>query len=248
MSDDYLDIDDVLFGASDPPADGSFDPFLPGLGQDDTEGDGRYGGADDSEPSDGADGVIRYGRFGGQSHSGQQPDDDEPLPWAGGTDQPARGIEEQRDREAADAGNRQLRRVANERGRSPGTGTVGRERTESVEGGIAAAQQRIGRLASVPITPNDERALAIGAREHRDGVQYKPKREYQKQHILTPPQFQQCEFEATLQGLKSNTAGNWMLQLIVPPSDANAVFQLKDGYGLALKVTVVRKPFSDGAS
>ena len=107
MNDD-IDLDSVLLGASDNPADGSFDPFLPRFNDDDEPGDGRYGATDDPIQQDVATGVIRYGGFGGQGDSGLQPDDDESLPWAGGTDQPTTGADEQRLRAATDAGDRQL--------------------------------------------------------------------------------------------------------------------------------------------
>jgi hypothetical protein len=247
MDDEYgdVDIDSVLFGGSDPPADGSFDPFLPGLGYSSDEDDGPDGAGDDPEQPDGADGVIRYGRFGSEGNSGFQQNDDQSLPWEGRTGNPPRGIAEQQQREGTDTGIGNVRRIADQRGGSTGTGAFRRERPEGLAGSISDAQQRIRAVATQPLDSHDERGIAVAAQTFHTGSG-KPKREYQKQALSSPPQFQSTEFEATLMGLKSNVAGNWILQLVIPPSDAAGVFDLKDAYGLALKVSVVRKRYTDG--
>jgi hypothetical protein len=247
MSNDHYDIDSVLFGGSDPPADGSFDPFLPGLGQEGSEDDGLYGEPNYADQSDDSDGVVRYGRFGSEGDEGLQPDYDGPPTWEGRTDKPAVGTDEQRLREAADAGIGHLRRVADARGGGSGTGAFRRDNPPRVANSIADAQQRIRELARVPITPDDERAIAVAA-ERGPEQRSKPKRTYEKQRISAPPQFQECKFIATLAGLKTNVAGTWTLTLSVPADDA-AMFDLKNSYGLALNVHVERKRFtSDGDS
>jgi hypothetical protein len=247
MSNDDLDLDSVLFGGSDPPGDGSFDPFLPGLGESQREDDSNDGDIDTAVIYDGTNSFGRSDRSSGEGDSGFTQDDDRPFPGARRTVEQAVGIAEQREREAADAGDRHLRRVAEQRGGSAGTGTPRRESSEGVANSIADAQQRIKLRAVDPLTPADERTLAIAAERQGPGVG-KPKREYQKRIVSSPPQFQETEFEATLMGFKSNVAGNWILQLVIPPMDAAAVIDLKDAYGLALKVTVTRKRYDNGAT
>ncbi len=235
------DLDSVLFGGSDPPADGSFDPFLPGLGNEDGSDDDVYGVTDDAEQSDDSVGVIRYGRFGGQDPGGFQQNDIGPLPWERGTDQPTVGESSARARTAADTGNRNVGRIAEQRSGGSSTGLVRRQRAEGVASSIADAQERIREQSRIPLD-DDERRRAVKSDEA--GEVKKITRTYERQSILTPPQFQECFFEATLVTLKSNVTGDWIITLKVPPEFKSQVFDLGDAYGLALTTTIVRKRYT----
>lgn len=234
------DTDFVLFGGDDSPAYGAFDTFLEGITGNDPADDDFHGDADDPEQSN--DPTDRSGYDGPhlESIGRLQQDDDQSLPWERGTGQPISGSAEQRARDAADTGNRHVGRVAAERAPSTGTG-IGRNRSQPVANNILDAQQRI-RAQSRLALDDDERLAAV--KSYEAGEIKKPTRSYTKQHILAPPTFQQCEFEATLIGLKANTSGDWIVNLKVPPLDDEAVISLKHGYGLALEVHVTRKRFT----
>lgn len=236
---DRDDLDRVFFGGGDPPADGSFDPFLPGLGKEDGSDDDVYGDTNDSGEQDDPASVIRYGRFGNQGNGRFQPDDDKPFPWERGTDQPTVGERSARERQAADTGNRNVGRVAAERGGSPPTG-VRRTESAGVASSIAAAQQRIRADASVPLTDDEQRAAVVDRQEH---PRSKIPRHYERQSITRPPQFQRTTFEATMMALKANAAGDWIVQIKVPAEYKSAVFDLGDAYGLALEVQITRKSY-----
>jgi hypothetical protein len=245
MSDDYS-LDSVLFGGDDPPGDGSFDPFLPGLGEADGTNDDLYGDTDHSGESNSSVGVIRYGRFGGESDNGYEPDDDGPLLRTGGPDNTVFGSEEHRARAATDTGIGHLRRVADERSGSTREGEPGTHK--GVASSIAAAQQRIRESAIQPITDSERRDIAVASGSFTHGSN-KPKREYQKRTVTEVPTFQECEFIATIAGLKTNVTGTWTLTLNISPSESAEALKLKDSFGLALTVHAYRKQYTvDGDS
>ena len=247
--DDDLDIDSVLFGGSDPPVDGSFDPWLPGLGQERTEDDSGNGTSDHhfrdggfTAGDDDAEGVIRYGRFGGEGDRIDQRDDGEPLPWQGATDRPIVGAAERREREAADTGNRNVTRTAEERtGRSNEGGT--RTDPPRLASSINAAAERIRADIRIPLDARERSAAVIKWEESRGNGPGGGKipRTYERKRLDHAPQFMATDFEATLAGLKANTNGIWIITLTVAPYDKSAVYTLDDAYGLALDVHVQRK-------
>lgn len=231
----------MFFGGSDFTPDGSFDPFATVLGEADGEVTNVYGDTDHPGESDSPDGVVRYGRHTDQSDSGYEQDADRPITGERGTVQQVIGADEQRDRDRTDAGIRHLRRVATEHSGSPGTGTVRRSTSEGVASSIADAQERIRAAAGQPLGADERRDIAVASQTFTHGSS-KP-RTYQKRHVTVAPTFEECEFEATMGGLKSNTAGSWVLTLVIPPHEANGVLQLSASYGLALKVKVERKRY-----
>lgn len=237
------DLDSVLFGGSDSPGDGGFDPFTEGIGGDESTSDGPDGDDDSFQRNDDSIGVIRYGRFGGQDPGGITPTDNGPLPWAGGTNPSAAELRTERTREATSAGNRYVGRVADERS---GGNPAGLRRTAStgVADSIAAAQQRIREQSREPLT-GPESVAAVKADEA--GETKKITRSYEKQSILAPPTFKSTNFEATIMGLKANTAGDWIIQLRVPPDFRESVTCLGDAYGLALDVVIVKRNFRPNA-
>jgi hypothetical protein len=58
--------------------------------------------------------------------------------------------------------------------------------------------------------------------------------------IKTPPKFQSCVLRGQLYGLKSNTAGDWIVTLRVDADCDAEVTKLAKAHGLALNVNVVR--------
>lgn len=273
--DDYLDRDAVLFGGDDPPADGSFDPFLPGLGQ---EGDATspfsgeangHNGSDDSAsiyefPNDGtgvgdrsADGyrVIEQGDVGGDSifqsrhYGGDQvdkSDDDRSLPWEGTGAATVLGAAERAAREAADTGNRNIRRTAEQHDRSAGEGAGGNRTSHSteVDSSISAAAQRIRSEIAGPVDIG-RRSSAI-EKFVRDGHLPMGPRQYQKTGITAPPRFMATDFEAMLMGLKANASGDWIVTIKIDQQQGDRVFPLNGAFGLALDMRVERhSPRSD---
>jgi hypothetical protein len=67
---------------------------------------------------------------------------------------------------------------------------------------------------------------------------------YERQAVLTPPQFRHTQFEAIVSKLQSNADGSWMVTLRIPPYDREQATILRDAYGLALDVTVNRRSFT----
>lgn len=240
------DLDSVLFGGSDSPGGGVFDPFEQGDGTDGEQDDGSDGIDYDPEQSDSSVGVVRYGRFGGKDPGGFEPNDAGPLPWERGTDQPTSGGDQQRDLERTDTGIRNVRRVAESRSESPTTGSAGgfarKQNSPTVANSIGDAQQRIRADAAVPLS-DDELGPAIRALDN--GVKSrKITRHYEKQAITQPPTFRSTNFEATLTGLKANTTGDWIVMLRIPQQYREQATSLGDAYGLALDVVVVKHNFN----
>lgn len=242
-----FDPDSQLFGDGDSPADGSFDPFLPGLGQErdtsaeplgDSDRHSRvsYSDSGDDEPET----VIRYGKFSDSGGNLDKSDDNRPLPWEGAGSVTVSGADERRAREGADTGNRNIRRTAERHDRDTPTGTIGDRKTHSagVDSSISAAAQRIrGELAG-PVDAR-QRSVAIAEFAAKGHMQLGP-RQYQKQGITAPPQFLNTTFEAMLMGLKANASGDWILQLKIDQDAGQLVFPLHSAFGLALDVSVTR--------
>ena len=245
--DEHIDLDLVLFAGGNPPADGSFDPFLPGLGQEGAEDTGSERSDDGyfrdgysaAGPNDG-DNIIRYGRFGGEGDSQYEPNDNGPLPWQGAGDIPVLGEGERRGREAADAGNRNVRRTAEQHSGSIGPGVTGKSHAPRVDSSIASAAERIRSDLRVPLDARERSAAVLRWEQEGSKGNRKIKREYQKQGIDHPPQFHSVNFEAMLTGLKANVSGDWILTLVVPKDSKQAVYQLDDAFGLALDIHVQR--------
>lgn len=234
------DLDDVLFGGSDPPADGSFDPFLPGLGE---EGREDYGDSRDSDTAIIYSYTDAIGRQHGTDSEGPgrlQPDDDQPLPWSGTAVRRVVGADEQRDRAATDIG---IRSVAAKHQGSIGPGGTGREQSDGVANSLFDAQQRI--RAESGDGPTTVRIVEGGNRNHTPIL--KPTRPYERQEIHRPPEFENTSFEAMLLKQASNTAGEWIITLKAPMTEKDNVFDLADAYGLALTVTITRKRFRPDA-
>ena len=82
-----------------------------------------------------------------------------------------------------------------------------------------------------------------GELPHFEEFPRKGPRTYNKREVLTPPQFQSANFEATIFKLQSNAAGEWMLTLKVPPEYREQATSLGDSYGLSLMVNVNRKRY-----
>lgn len=239
--DDRDDLDNVLFGGSDPPGDGSFDPFLPGIGQEGSEMDGDDGDIDSPTDDYGDNDLGRILRFSSQVASRQQSDDDQSLPWERGTNQPTKGEGSARDRAAADTGDRNVRRIADVRGGGATTGILRREQSEGVANSISDAQRRIRANATIPL---DETEQVAAVKNDEAGHYKKITRHYERQSISRPPEFRSANFEATMMALKANATGDWILQVKVPAEFKSAVFDLGDAYGLALDITVARKSYS----
>lgn len=249
--DDYLDRDAVLFGGDDPPSDGSFDPFLPGLSE---EGSTSFRGDDSADtavihqfPEN--SGGYEYVDDDGytvleRSHNGSdridKSDDDRSLPWEGAGNLTVHGAAERAAREAADAGNRNIRRVAESHDRSVGAGADGNGKTHStgVDSSISAAAQRIRSEIAGPVDTG-RRSAAIAKFAESGHLPLGP-RQYQKQGVTAPPRFMSTEFEAMLTGLKANVSGDWILTLKIEQSEGDKIFPLHSAFGLALDVHVDR--------
>lgn len=246
MNDD-LDLDSVLFGGSDPPADGSFDPFLPGLGQEGAaaspsvrDTDGHDGDGYEEAVDDDGIGIIRYGRFGDQSDSEHERDSDQSLPWQGARDQPVAGAGERHDRERADAGIRNVRRTAEEHsGRSTAGGT--RANSPRVDSSISAAAERIRADLRVPLDARERSAAVLKWEQARAAPGGGKIRRYEKQGVTDAPQFMSTDFEAMLVGLKAGRGGDWILTLQVSRDARQAVYSMDDAFGLALDIHVQRR-------
>jgi hypothetical protein len=64
--------------------------------------------------------------------------------------------------------------------------------------------------------------------------------------IVEVPKFQRCELRGQLFGLKSNTAGDWMVTLRIDADCDEQVTKLAKAHGLALDIDVRRKQRDDG--
>ena len=255
--DDDSDLGSVLLGGGLHATDDSFDPFRPGLREEGPEGDdgdavddspiipnGREGIDKSVEYSDDGYRIEQPGHDGG--HSFDQRGDDQPLPWQGAGSQRVVGAAERRDREAADAGNRNVRGASTTHGGGPTAGGTRNAQTHSprVDSSIDAAAQRIradlsgARPVDTGRRANVLRALANGA-DRVDGPG-QVKRQYQKQGIVLPPTFLETTFEAMLMGLKANASGDWILTLKIDQDAGQLVFPLHSAFGLALDVSVAR--------
>lgn len=255
MNDD-LDLDSVLFGGSDPPNDGSFDPFLPGLRQEGTtddgdgwEADGYPGIGSQESDDDNADNIVGYGRFDNEGYRIHEQDDGGPLPWQREGDIGVLGAEERRAREAADTGNRNIRGVAEKRSGGTGTGGNGtgtRTHSTNVESSIGAAAERIRADLRVPLDARERSAAVIRWSEHTRSTGPgggKLKRQYVRDDPDAPMQFISSDFECMMTGLKANSSGNWILTLQIPAEAGQAIFPLHKAFGLALDVHVQRRKY-----
>jgi hypothetical protein len=232
----------VFLGNGDSPGDELFDPFEPRVGtslEPDDREDGNVDGDIDTA-------TFQYdpnnrGRQFGNSHQGS-PDNDGPIPWPRSPSQSTIGEQSERDRAAADTGDRNIRRVADSRTGGSQQRIVRRERAEGVASSILDAQQRVRTHLSIPLSDEERADIPRVAEPGGD----KTIRHFIRSGIHAPPQFEQTVFEATIHGLKSNASGDWIIQFIVPAADRDAATILGDAYGLALDVAVIRKHFGPG--
>ena len=233
------DSDIAFFGSSPDTADLPF-PFGPTPEPGYEPGDSDDDGSDSPHAYDQHEhGVIRYGRFNDHDDEATTDDVRDSVPWQRGPIHIVRGAAEQREREAADTGDRHVGRVADARtGVHTSGGTGGsdqrvanslRDASERARGSIVT---QLGRGPELPIVDGletDTRTI---------------KRHYELSTLTEVPKFRHCEFEGTLVGLKANVNGDWIVQFKVSPRFDEAVMQLKHGYGLALKHVIDRKKHS----
>jgi hypothetical protein len=236
------DLDSVLLGGDDSIGDGDFDPFDTGSGENDGSDDSStYGYGPDSESNDtnAFDGLLGTGR---EIRAAEPRDDDQPLPWARGN-QPVSGEGSARERAAADTGDRNVRRVADERTGDAGTGVARKQRSSGVADSIESAQSAIRKRVrdSQPLDDGERESVKLVIKEQNQSPYSKVKRRYERREIKNVPIFGATNFEATITGLKANTAGNWIVQFNIPAEFRDSATVLGDAYGLALKVTVERK-------
>lgn len=255
MNDD-LDLDSVLFGGSDPPNDGSFDPFLPGLrqegdtdGPDDGTSDGYLGDGSEAAEHDDADNIVGYGRFSDEGYRIHQQNDDGPLPWQREGDIGLLGAEERRAREGADTGTRNIRGVAEKRAGSVGAGEAGtgvRTNQPNVDSSISAAAERIRADIRVPLDARERSSAVVRWSQHTRSTGPgggKIKRQYVRDDPDAPMQFISANFEAMLTGLKANSSGHWIMTLQIAPEEGQAIFPMHMAFGLALDMHVQRRRF-----
>lgn len=249
--DDYNDPDTVLLGGGLRATDDSFDPFEPRVrheGEPPADSYGEAGGyigvSGEDRQHDDAEGVIRYGRFGDETGGLDKSDDDRPLPWESPGSVHVSGADERRAREAASTGDRNIRGVAATHGGGATAGGTGDTKTHSprVDSSIHAAGERIRAELTGPVDTRQRSAAIIAwdaaGRDFRkiEG----PRRQYQKQGIVTAPQFLNTTFEAMLMGLKANASGDWILTLKIDQDAGQLVFPLHSAFGLALDIEVNR--------
>lgn len=245
--DDLYDPDTGLFSSGDSPSDGAFDPFRPILRKEGAEdsgdiqtSDGNDGDIDSAIIYDYANGIGRYDTSGGAGATRLTQDDDRSVPWKGAGNQRILGGEERRAREAADAGNRNVRRAAKEHGGSSQSGGTGKPATDEsrVDSSIAAASERIRTELARPMDAG-QRSAAVLAWESEYDRGRKLQR-FTRDAITSVPQFGNTSFEAVLSGLKANANGSWVLTLNIEPSAAQLIFPLHSAFGLALDVQIKR--------
>ena len=238
------DSDFAFFGGSPDTADLPF-PFGP------TPEPGYEPGDSDDDGSDGAHsydqhehGVIRYGRFSDEDDERAADDIRDSVPWTRGPIHVIRGAAEQREREAADTGDRHVGRVADARsGEHPagehGGRTAGAARVANNLGDatLRLRETPSGGIALVPRRPIDDGPIETDTAT----IERVIKRQYERSNLTEAPKFRECQFEATLVGLRANPNGDWIIQFKVSPEFDNAVTQLKHGYGLALQADFRRK-------
>lgn len=245
--DDLYDPDTGLFSSGDSPSDGAFDPFRPIFRE---EGAADSGDVQTSDGTDGdldtaiiynySDGIGRYDTSGGAGTERLAPDDDRSVPWQGTGDRRILGADEHRAREAADAGNRNVRRSAEKHGGSSQPGGHGKPATDEsrVDSSIAAASQRISSELARPMDAR-QRSAAVLAWESEYDRGRKLQR-FTRDAVTTVPQFGNTKFEAVLSGLKANANGSWVLTLNIEPEHAQLIFPLHSAFGLALDVQIKR--------
>lgn len=257
MNDGLTDsVDDLLFPSGHYPGM-DFDPFE--LRGDESGGQASQSDLRTDESGSGhyTEPEYRYDRASDQSIAGFQPDDAGPVPWQGARAQSVTGAAERDAREAAHTGDRNVRRTAEQRTGGIGEGGSGTgpgDHEPAVANSIGDAAERLRRKlcedlretiaadAGIPLDADRRSAKVLELAEHPNIKP--PKREYNKQHITTPPQFETTSFEATIAGLKANVNGEWILTLKVSADSRQRVYALDDAFGLALKVSIDRRRFS----
>lgn len=263
--DDYSDLGDVLLGGGLHAVSDTFDPFEvrprhqgQPTDNDDDHDDGDIDSAFIDHESDdqfrprysGREGVREYDGGGIESVRGYQPDDDQPLPWTGGTKGSVIGSAERAEREAAGAGDRNVRRTAESHGGGTEPGGAGPSKVDSprVDSSISAAQERIradlrGSTSSNTGRMDVGRSIAVQNFQARGlrGTNY----ELPRQAPVAPPEFLSTEFHAIVAGLKANAGGDWILTLKIDRDERQNVYSLDDAFGASLKVHIQRRRFTN---
>jgi hypothetical protein len=262
--DDYSDLGDVLLGGGLHAVSDSFDPFevRPRHQGRPTDHDDDHDDGDidsdfiDHQPDDqfrpqysGREGFGEHDGGGIQSIGGYQPDDDQPLPWAGGTKGSVVGSAERREREAAGTGDRNVRRTAERHGGGTDTGAVGHTAPDStrVDSSISAAQQRIrndlrGSSQSNTGRLDVGRSIAVQRFQERGlrGTSYELPR--QAPHV--PTRFESTSFFALLTGLKANAQGDWILTFKVDRDERHSIYALDDAFNIVLDIGIKLRRFT----
>lgn len=263
--DDYNDLGSVLLGGGLYAVSDTFDPFEPRprhegrpASVDDDHDDGDIDSdIIDNFPDDqfrprysGREGVREYDGGGVQSSSGYQPDDDQPLPWSGGTKGIVTGSTERAEREAARAGDSNVRRTAERHGGGTESGgqRPGKVNSPGVDSSIAAAQERIRsdlRGSTGSDTGRMDPGRSIAVQKFREAGLATNPTTLQRDAPVLVPEFLSTEFHAVVAGLKANAGGDWILTLKVDRDERQNIYSLDDAFGQSLVVHIQRRRFTN---